>query len=427
MKSTGFTYSRVLVLAALPIFAGCKGFSPQAASEGSSPLPSVNAVGNGGDSGSGNGGNTPPALTGVTVANQRMCYRQSRYDGTGGVSFRTIYNANPNGTVQSNFSSISWTVFAYRPNMVDLAGRPVSLSQQMNSESVKVTGVFNSAMDEFGVRRFAYAEAPVFSLGVEPSQLNPVRSRAQAVGGVMTLAVVGNNGQLLGTSEINDAPPSGGNGFMAATSNGSSTMFQIVTPMMSPQANCTGDAPPSACEAECDSNESPLVLDMQGNGIALTSKENGVRFDIDGNGSPNQTAWVASPDDMLLARDLNRNGKIDDGKELFGQATVLRNGRRATNGFVALRDLDSNRDGRIDARDRMFADLLIWSDFNKNGISEANEIRRASTRVQSISLDFQTMREEDEHGNLIMAASTFLNVRGESRSIIDVFFKTDQE
>lgn len=45
------------------------------------------------------------------------------------------------------------------------------------------------------------------------------------------------------------------------------------------------------------------------------------------------------PDDGLLARDLNSNGRIDNITELFGNAT--------TPGFTALKTRDSNNDNRI--------------------------------------------------------------------------------
>ena len=56
-------------------------------------------------------------------------------------------------------------------------------------------------------------------------------------------------------------------------------------------------------------------------------------------------------DDGLLVRDLNGNGVIDSGQELFGGDTVLANGQKATDAYAALKDLDSNRDGIIDAND----------------------------------------------------------------------------
>lgn len=74
---------------------------------------------------------------------------------------------------------------------------------------------------------------------------------------------------------------------------------------------------------------SPLVLDLDGNGfdIKLLSAY-GPRFDQDGDGRYSRTAWVEATDG-LLALDLNGNGMIDSGVELFGNNFLLPSGQRA--------------------------------------------------------------------------------------------------
>src|SRR5690606_37346850 len=63
---------------------------------------------------------------------------------------------------------------------------------------------------------------------------------------------------------------------------------------------------------------SPIALDLNGDGkIGTHSVANGVQFDMDGNGSSEQTSWISS-EDGLLVLDRNNNGIIDSGKELFG-------------------------------------------------------------------------------------------------------------
>jgi hypothetical protein len=74
-------------------------------------------------------------------------------------------------------------------------------------------------------------------------------------------------------------------------------------------------------------------------------------FDLDRNGFAERVGWVA-PREGLLALDVNRNGRIDNGTELFGTATQ--------NGFEVLARYDDNRDGRIDASDSVWSNLLIW-------------------------------------------------------------------
>ena len=52
-------------------------------------------------------------------------------------------------------------------------------------------------------------------------------------------------------------------------------------------------------------------------------------FDHNTNGFAENSAWVGE-DDGLLVRDLNNNGTIDSGRELFGNNTMLANQTLAT-------------------------------------------------------------------------------------------------
>ena len=92
-----------------------------------------------------------------------------------------------------------------------------------------------------------------------------------------------------------------------------------------------------------NSVRSPLVLDLDGDGVETRSIDRGVYFDHDGNGFAEGTGWVGS-DDGLLVYDRNGNGEVDDGGELFGSYTVLQSGLKAANGFVALSEFDNNHD-----------------------------------------------------------------------------------
>lgn len=62
---------------------------------------------------------------------------------------------------------------------------------------------------------------------------------------------------------------------------------------------------------------SPLTLVLDRDGVETVSVNDGVYFDHDGNGFAEKSGWV-SKDDAILVRDLNNNGQIDDGSELFG-------------------------------------------------------------------------------------------------------------
>ena len=73
---------------------------------------------------------------------------------------------------------------------------------------------------------------------------------------------------------------------------------------------------------------SPLALDLDGDGVETTTVESGVYFDHDDNGFAEKSGWVGK-DDGLLVRDINNNGLIDDGTELFGNNSVLSSGEKA--------------------------------------------------------------------------------------------------
>lgn len=118
----------------------------------------------------------------------------------------------------------------------------------------------------------------------------------------------------------------------------------------------------------------PLVLDLDGDGIETVAASSGVLFDHNADGIQTTSGWV-KPDDGLLVRDINGNGLINTGRELFGDSTLLKDGTTAVNGFVALAELDSNADGVIDAADAAFGELKVWQDLNQDGISQEGELK----------------------------------------------------
>ena len=66
---------------------------------------------------------------------------------------------------------------------------------------------------------------------------------------------------------------------------------------------------------------SPLVIDMDGDGIELSALNGAgaAYFDIDNDGFAEASGWVKGGD-ALLVTDRNNNGKIDNQSELFGIA-----------------------------------------------------------------------------------------------------------
>ncbi len=154
----------------------------------------------------------------------------------------------------------------------------------------------------------------------------------------------------------------------------------------------------------------PLVFDLDGDGLELTTAEDGVNFDITGDGRTEQTAFVTG-DDAFLALDRNGNGTIDSGKELFGDQ------HGAKNGIEELRKFDDNSDGFIDEKDAVFEQLRLFIDRNGDGASQINELVSLHDEgILRISLDAQ---DEDRRiaGNR-MAASTWFERNNGSRNLI---------
>ncbi|WP_166764569.1 calcium-binding protein, partial [Xanthomonas arboricola] len=130
----------------------------------------------------------------------------------------------------------------------------------------------------------------------------------------------------------------------------------------------------------------PLVIDLDDDGIETVEANGSILFDHDGDGVKSGTGWIKS-DDAFVVMDRNGNGRIDDGSELFGADTDLSSGVKASSGFSALADLDSNKDGFFSSADRHFGDVRLWRDLNQDGISQSNELFTfESLNVSRISL-----------------------------------------
>ena len=80
-------------------------------------------------------------------------------------------------------------------------------------------------------------------------------------------------------------------------------------------------------------------------------------------------------DDAFLVIDLNSNGMIDDGTELFGDNTlIITENKNSIDGCDALAQYDSNQDGKITKKDNLWNRLILWNDSNGTGTSDVDEI-----------------------------------------------------
>ncbi len=172
----------------------------------------------------------------------------------------------------------------------------------------------------------------------------------------------------------------------------------------------------------------PLVLDLNHNEITSSVLEDSwAYFDYDGDGAREHTAWIEQGD-ALLAIDLNNDGSINDGSELFGDHTKLSDGSLAQDGYEALTQYDSNGDGIINKDDTEYEKLLLWKDDNGDGKSNADELLSLQlSSITAIHLNGQsgiTFEQYVENDNLITNETNY-DTQTTSGIIRDVWFQYD--
>ena len=185
--------------------------------------------------------------------------------------------------------------------------------------------------------------------------------------------------------------------------------------------------------AGCCCFPTPIIIDINGDGFSLTDKNKGVHFDMGGDGRREPISWAApGTDDAWLVLDRNGNNLVDNSKEMFGLFTDQPHATTARNGFAALAEFDrgesgGNRDGQIDSRDAVFANLRLWQDHNHDGVSQEYELKGLpSLGVAVIELDYKESKRTDVFGNQFRYRAKVKDVHGAQigRWAYDVFLTT---
>lgn len=155
----------------------------------------------------------------------------------------------------------------------------------------------------------------------------------------------------------------------------------------------------------------PLVFSFDCDLRMLSNKS--FNFDLDSDGQDDES-FSLQPGSGFLALDLDNDGLINNGAELFGPTTG--------HGFQELAKYDVDGNGWIDESDPVFAKLQIW----KPGSPEGTElIGLAEAGVGAISLthDQTSFQLRDPHNKLlgeVAASGFFLTEEGEVRPLQEI-------
>lgn len=165
---------------------------------------------------------------------------------------------------------------------------------------------------------------------------------------------------------------------------------------------------------------SPIVFDLDGDGVELLSIENShVSFDQNNDGAVDETGWV-SGDDGILVLDRNSNGTIDNASELSfaGDAPA------AVSDLEGLRAFDSDGNGFFDLDDEQFVSFRIWQDLNQDGVSQAGELSSLADRgitALDLTLSLSGTALADASDNVLYGESAYVRADGAVGVIGDVF------
>jgi hypothetical protein len=147
----------------------------------------------------------------------------------------------------------------------------------------------------------------------------------------------------------------------------------------------------------------PLVINFDGTAAELTSTK--FSFDLNSDGTQDQMSFVG-PGSGFLALDLNNNGKVDNGSELFGA--------KSGNGFADLAKYDSDGNHWIDENDAVFSKLLVWSK-DAQGQDQLQTLAQRNVGalyLGSVATPFSTKDSENQLQGQVRSSGVYLQENG---------------
>ncbi len=155
----------------------------------------------------------------------------------------------------------------------------------------------------------------------------------------------------------------------------------------------------------------PLVINYAAASATLQVQR--FSFQLDARGATDQIPMLASGSGFL-ALDLNNNGVIDSGKELFGAASGK--------GFADLAAYDADGNGWIDAADPVFGRLRIWTPDGKGGgdLSSLADKNIGALSLANAATPFELRDGSNRSLGAVRASGVFLREDGSAGSVQQV-------
>ncbi len=159
----------------------------------------------------------------------------------------------------------------------------------------------------------------------------------------------------------------------------------------------------------------PVVLDLDGDGIELLDLSAGVQFDWNLDGESEATGWVGA-DDGILVYDYNHDSVVSYANEL----SLIEYNPGATTDLEGLQAFDTNQNGQFDAGDEEWQSFGVWQDKNSNGQTDEGEFTSLD-EMQMSSVDLQSDEKyHQEDGNIVYGETTCQKEDGSVIVVADV-------
>lgn len=152
----------------------------------------------------------------------------------------------------------------------------------------------------------------------------------------------------------------------------------------------------------------PLVINYDAGTASVTAEK--YQFDIDANGTLDEISFVG-PGSGFLALDLNNDGTINDGGELFGP--------KSGNGFSDLANYDTDKNNWIDENDTIYDKLQIWSkdSTGKDVLMALGQQGVGAIYLGNVSTSFALKGDANQTNAQLQRTGIYLNEDGSAGTI----------